>query len=330
MTGAVIANFPIIALIVLGIVGVPLWMTFKRPDEHPDYAEARAYFRAKAAAEPHVSEFVPSSPVAAVDGLTVARRHLAPHRAVLAAGTPPSWLCARTPGPGSPRPARPGDPQCRGERPGTVAAPPTRRREPGQVPAASYHQGVLRGVITYWGGVPTGPLLDTVRAWIAADDIDFDSYLAVMRPWVTGAYESAAEVNPIHALELGQCTDAEFEQLLAAQIVRRDGTPVPAVGLLDRMFAASTLSQPMLELLRQLRAAGVRTALLSNSWGVTGYPIDLFPELFDSVVISAEVGMRKPEERIFRHAASCSGWTPRSACSWTIWRPTCWPPRRSA
>ena len=62
MTGAVIANFPIIALIVLGIVGVPLWMTFKRPHQHPDYAEARAYFRAKDAAEPHVSEFVPSSP----------------------------------------------------------------------------------------------------------------------------------------------------------------------------------------------------------------------------------------------------------------------------
>jgi putative hydrolase of the HAD superfamily len=169
---------------------------------------------------------------------------------------------------------------------------------------------VLRGVITDWGGVLTGPLLDTVRAWIAADDIDFDSYLAVMRPWVTGAYESTAAVNPIHALELGQCTDAEFEQLLAAQIVRRDGTPVPAAGLLDRMFAATTLSQPMLELLRQLRAAGVRTALLSNSWGVTGYPTQLFPELFDAVVISAEVGMRKPEERIFRHAAQLLGLPP--------------------
>ncbi len=165
-------------------------------------------------------------------------------------------------------------------------------------------------MITDWGGVLTGPLLDTVRAWIAADDIDFDSYLAVMRPWVTGAYESTAEVNPIHALELGECTDAEFEQLLAAQLVRRDGRPVPAAGLLDRMFAATVLSQPMLELLRELRAAGVRTALLSNSWGVAGYPAHLFPELFDAVVISAEVGMRKPEERIFRHAAELLGLPP--------------------
>ena len=82
MTGTVIANFPIIALIVLGIVGVPLWITFKHPHRQPDYAESRAYFRAKEAAEPHVSEFVPATPVAAVDGLTVARRHLAPYRVV--------------------------------------------------------------------------------------------------------------------------------------------------------------------------------------------------------------------------------------------------------
>jgi putative hydrolase of the HAD superfamily len=164
-------------------------------------------------------------------------------------------------------------------------------------------------VITDWGGVLTGPLLDMVKAWIAADDIDFESYVAVMRPWVSGAYGDG-EVNPIHALERGECTDAEFERLLAAQIIRRDGTPVPAEGLLDRMFAATVLSEPMLGLLRELRAAGVRTALLSNSWGVAAYPSHLFPELFDAVVISAEVGMRKPEERIFQHAAGLLGLAP--------------------
>ncbi len=47
---------------------------------------------------------------------------------------------------------------------------------------------------------------------------------------------------------------------------------------------------------------GVPTGLLSNSWG-GGYPHELFPDMFDAVVISAEVGMRKPEPRIFLHAA---------------------------
>jgi len=82
VTGIVWANFPIIALIVLGIVGVPLWLTFKRPHGQPDYSEARAHFRAKAAAQPHTSDFVPSTRVAAFDGLTVARQHLAPRSVV--------------------------------------------------------------------------------------------------------------------------------------------------------------------------------------------------------------------------------------------------------
>lgn len=82
MTGIVWANFPIIALIVLAWVGIPLWLTFKRPHGHPDYSEAHAYFRAKAAAQPHTSDYVPSTRVAAFDGLTVARRHLAPRSVV--------------------------------------------------------------------------------------------------------------------------------------------------------------------------------------------------------------------------------------------------------
>ena len=82
MTGIVIANFPIIALIVLGIVGVPLWMTFKHPHTSPDYSEATAHFRAKAATETHTSDFVPTTKVPAIHGLTVARQHLAPRSTV--------------------------------------------------------------------------------------------------------------------------------------------------------------------------------------------------------------------------------------------------------
>jgi putative hydrolase of the HAD superfamily len=61
--------------------------------------------------------------------------------------------------------------------------------------------------------------------------------------------------------------------------------------------------------IRAARRAGLRTGLLSNSWGDI-YPRHLFPELFDAVVISAEVGMRKPEERIFRLAAEVLGLEP--------------------
>ena len=58
------------------------------------------------------------------------------------------------------------------------------------------------------------------------------------------------------------------------------------------------------------RAAGLRTALLSNSWGATEYPRADFPGLFDAVVISSECGMRKPEAEIFQHAADLVGLPP--------------------
>jgi putative hydrolase of the HAD superfamily len=169
--------------------------------------------------------------------------------------------------------------------------------------------GSYQGVIIDWGGVMTGPVMDSVRAWLDAEHIDHDSYHAALRPWVRAAYDEAGHGNPVHALERGECTSAEFERELAARLVRRDGGTVAADGLLARMFAATVPSEPMYAAVRALRAAGLRTCLLSNSWGSDGYPRDLLPELFDAVVISAEVGMRKPEERIFRHATALIGLT---------------------
>ncbi len=168
----------------------------------------------------------------------------------------------------------------------------------------------LRGVITDWGGVMTNPMAEAMNAWLDADGIDRKSYAAAIRPWLAQAYEAGSTGNPVHALERGECVAEEFERALADRLVRFDGQPVVAEGLLNRMFAASTMVAAMRELMRALRQAGVRTALLSNSWGGTGYPRDIFPEMFDVVVISAEVGMRKPEEEIFRHAAALLGLEP--------------------
>ncbi len=170
--------------------------------------------------------------------------------------------------------------------------------------------GSYQGVIIDWGGVMTGPVMDSVRVWLDAEHIDHDTYQAALRPWVRAAYDEAGHGNPVHALERGECTSAEFERELAARLVRRDGGPVVADGLLARMFAATMPSEPMYAAVRALRVAGLRTCLLSNSWGSDGYPREILPELFDAVVISAEVGMRKPEERIFQHAIGLIGLVP--------------------
>ncbi len=47
MTGLVWLNVPLVVVAFLAIVGIPMWLTFKRPERHPDYSEARAHFRAR-------------------------------------------------------------------------------------------------------------------------------------------------------------------------------------------------------------------------------------------------------------------------------------------
>lgn len=166
------------------------------------------------------------------------------------------------------------------------------------------------GLITDWGGVMTSPISDTVRAWLDAEDIEHESYAAAIRPWLLAAYDPAEDGNPVHALERGECTSAEFEFVLAPKLVRRDGGQVAPEGLLTRMFAASQPCGPMYAAVQALRAAGLRICMLSNSWGSDGYPREVFADMYHAVVISAEVGMRKPEERIFRHAADLLGLAP--------------------
>jgi putative hydrolase of the HAD superfamily len=191
---------------------------------------------------------------------------------------------------------------------GLVALAVGKQPYPGGMPPAVE----LRAVISDWGGVLTPPIAQLVRAWATADQIDWDSYVTVIGPWLKAAYESDGARNPVHELERGECTVAEFEALLAERLVRIDGGPVLAEGMLARMLPAG--EQPvmaMYDLIRGVRAQGVATALLSNSWGSSGYPREDFPSLFDAVVISCEVGMRKPEPEIFRHTAALLGLEPK-------------------
>jgi putative hydrolase of the HAD superfamily len=157
-------------------------------------------------------------------------------------------------------------------------------------------------LIVDYGGVLTAPLGNTMDAWFAADAIDPDAFRSAMRDWLGLSESTAAAVSPIHALERGEVDPAEFERQLAARLATTHGGPVNPVGLLRRMFAgygAGSGPPPLLEAVRRIKAAGFATALLSNSWGMD-YPRDGWSELFDVVVISGEVGMRKPEPEIYQ------------------------------
>ncbi len=163
-----------------------------------------------------------------------------------------------------------------------------------------------RGVISDWGGVLTPPLPEGIRAWLTADRIDIEHYHRTMTPYFDG---SLADDNPVHALERGEIDTARFERDLAALLRSTHGGPVVAEGLIERMFASFAPVLAMYEALRDARGSGAGTALLSNSWG-NGYPREHFATTFDEVVISGEVGMRKPEPRIYLHTCERLGLAP--------------------
>jgi len=167
----------------------------------------------------------------------------------------------------------------------------------------------LAGLLVDWGGVLTGPIRSAVSAWAETDGFDVEVWSSIMRDWLGGPVGEEALLNPIHALERGEIEVPEFDAGLAAELTRRTGRHYEPEGLLDRMFAHFQHAPDMSALVRRARASGLRTGLLSNSWG-NSYPRDGWEEMFDIVVISGEVGMRKPEPRIFTHAAELLGLRP--------------------
>ena len=156
----------------------------------------------------------------------------------------------------------------------------------------------LRGLIVDFYGVLTDGIDTAMRAWSELDDIEYSHFQDAMSDWFGDFGGFEARFNPVHALERGEMEIPDFERELAGKLVRRDGTPVAADGLVKRMFGRFEHAHDMAGLVRRAKSSGIRTALLSNSWG-DQYLRDGWQNMFDAVVISGEVGMRKPEQRIF-------------------------------
>jgi len=164
---------------------------------------------------------------------------------------------------------------------------------------------VPAGLLVDWGGVLTHPFHGNLREWSIAEGLDPEGVVSVVSEWLNADIAVVSlEQNPLHALERGETDQAGAERILAEELNRRGHGLADHAGMLARLFARGvTFDDTVLDVVRQAHAAGVRTALLSNSWA-NEYPIERWTDAFDTLVISGEVGMRKPEPRIFEHAAA--------------------------
>ena len=167
----------------------------------------------------------------------------------------------------------------------------------------------LRALIVDWGGVLTGPLASTIEAWAEQDQVDLEAYFALIDHWLGPEYTAIHRINPIHALETGRLAVPDFEKTLKTAMEERTGHHFDGDGVVARMFTMFQHAPDMNGLVYRARAAGLKTGLLSNSWG-NEYPRDGWDDMFDVAVISHEVGLRKPDPQIYQHTCSMLGVQP--------------------
>jgi putative hydrolase of the HAD superfamily len=156
-----------------------------------------------------------------------------------------------------------------------------------------------RGLLVDFGGVLTTSMGRAFSAFCLEVGVDPERFKAV----ITEAYGSDGHHGMIGKLERGEIELDEFETWLAEHLSEGLSEPLESSGIRDRMFAGMGPDEEMVAAVRRAHEAGVKTGLISNSWGPSGFHDAELDAMFDAVVISGEVRMRKPDAEIFLHAA---------------------------
>jgi epoxide hydrolase-like predicted phosphatase len=146
------------------------------------------------------------------------------------------------------------------------------------------------GLIVDFGGVLTTNVFQSFKQFAEAEGLPPDTVKKAFR-------DDPEALALLRKLEKNEITHEEFE----APFAERIGVPPDrAEGLVGRLFAGVGPDERMLDAVRAARGAGVRTGLISNSWGEgLPYDKDLLGELFDGVVISGDEGLHKPQREIY-------------------------------
>jgi len=155
----------------------------------------------------------------------------------------------------------------------------------------------VRAVISDFGGVLTNRLIEAFAAFQDETGISMEQLGRGMQR----VSEREGEY-PLFRLERGEVTEEQFLTDLAWGLEAELGHRPTLHRFREIYFDALHANEPMLDLMRELRDAGHRMAILTNNvreweplWRAK-LPVD---DIFELVVDSAWVGMRKPDPAIY-------------------------------
>jgi putative hydrolase of the HAD superfamily len=163
--------------------------------------------------------------------------------------------------------------------------------------ADSLEDGRIEAVVCDFGGVLTTPLFEAFAAIQEDFGISGEELAAAMK-----ALTERDGENPLFPLERGEVTEAEFLTHLGGMLEEQLGRETHVHRFRVALFEGLDPNPPMIELMRELRASGLRMAMLTNNvreWEPLWRSMLPVDEIFEAVVDSGFVGHRKPEPRIY-------------------------------
>ena len=150
-------------------------------------------------------------------------------------------------------------------------------------------------VVCDFGGVLTTPLVHALDAFAKR----CGTTLAELGLAMAASTERAG-VHPLHALERGEVSEAEFMRRTSDELAEN----IELSELGEGYFTRLERNESMLAFLAELRGRGLRLALCTNNvreWEPLWRPmLPEIDELFGVIVDSGFVGTRKPEPAIYR------------------------------
>jgi putative hydrolase of the HAD superfamily len=155
----------------------------------------------------------------------------------------------------------------------------------------------IKAIVSDFGGVLTTPLLTSFMAIQDEIGITPEDLGKAMR---TITEEDGG--NPLYALERGEMAEVDFLERVTDGLEPLLGHRPELHRFREVYFEALHPNPPMIELMQELQASGLRMAMLTNNvreWEPVWRPMLPVDEIFETVVDSGFVGVRKPEARIY-------------------------------
>ena len=170
---------------------------------------------------------------------------------------------------------------------------------------------VIRAVISDFGGVLTTPLAGSFARFAERSGIELEELGQAL-----AAILARDGAHPLYELECGRMTEIAFLSGLQETLSAEVGREIEFVDFAEALWSGLAPNEPMIALMASLRDEGYRMALLTNNvrewehrWRAMA-PID---DIFELVVDSAFVGMRKPDPEIYELTVARLG-VPAAEC----------------